>query len=121
MVANVAHINTQAFMCSQIIHRENLLHTQHSSYISVVIGLMSLCTGLYNPFTRRSSGNECHGRSPWELRHFMEMPAQIEQFLLKFVQEISTRFFAAAAGEPLLVLVSLSLSGVSLRLSGLLA
>ena len=55
------------------------------------------------------------------------MPAQIEQFrhshaiqLLKFVQEVSAsaaRFFAAAAGEPLLVLVSLSLSGVSLRLS----
>ena len=35
------------------------------------------------------------------------------------VQEVSTS--AAAAGEPLLVLVSLSLSGVSLRLSGLLA
>ena len=44
--------------------------------------------------------------------------------LLKFVQEVSTSavcFFAAAAGEPLLVLVSLSLSGVSLRLFGLLA
>ena len=42
----------------------------------------------------------------------------------KFVQDVSTsaaRFFAAAAGEPLLVLVSLSLPGVSLRLSGLLA
>ena len=58
----------------------------------------------------------------WELLHFLEMPAQIEYFryraiLLKFVQEVSTsaaRFFAAAAGEPLLVLVSLSLSGVSL-------
>ena len=40
---------------------------------------------------------------------------------VKFVQEVSTsaaRFFAA---ESLLVLVSLSLSGVSLRLSGLLA
>ena len=47
------------------------------------------------------------------------------------MQEVSTsaacffaaaRFFAAAAaGEPLLVLVSLSLSGVSLRLFGLLA
>ena len=40
------------------------------------------------------------------------------------MQEVSTSaacFFAAAAGEPLLVLVSLSLSGVSLRLSGLLA
>ena len=40
---------------------------------------------------------------------------------VKFVQEVSTsaaRFFAA---EPLLVLVSLSLSGISLRLSGLLA
>ena len=39
---------------------------------------------------------------------------------LKFVQEVSTsaaRFFAA---EPLLVLVSLSLSGVSLRLSSLI-
>ena len=43
------------------------------------------------------------------------------------MQEVSTsaacffaaaRFFAAAAGEPLLVLVSLSLSGVSLRLFG---
>ena len=33
----------------------------------------------------------------------------------------AARFFAAAAGEPLLVLVSLSLSGVSLRLFGLLA
>ena len=52
------------------------------------------------------------------------------KLLLKFVQEVSTsaacffaaaRFFAAAAGEPLLVLVSLSLSGVSLRLFGLLA
>ena len=42
----------------------------------------------------------------------------------QFVQEVSTsaaRFFAAAAGEPLLVLVLLSLSGVSLRLSLLLA
>ena len=40
------------------------------------------------------------------------------------MQEVSTsaaRLFAAAAGEPLLFLVSLSLSGVSLRLSGLLA
>ena len=40
------------------------------------------------------------------------------------MQEVSisaAHFFAAAAGESLLVLVSLSLSGVSLRLSGLLA
>ena len=44
-----------------------------------------------------------------------------QDLAVKFVQEVSTsaaRFFAA---EPLLVLVSLSLSGVSLRLSGLLA
>ena len=44
-----------------------------------------------------------------------------ELMLEKKVQEVSTfaaRFFAA---ESLLVLVSLSLSGVSLRLSGLLA
>ena len=33
----------------------------------------------------------------------------------------AARFFAVAAGESLLVLVSLSLSGVSLRLSWLLA
>ena len=33
----------------------------------------------------------------------------------------AARFFAAAAGEPLLVLVLLSLSGFSLRLFGLLA
>ena len=68
--------------------------------------------------------------APWELLHFLEMPAQIEQFSCGFVQEVSTsaacffaaaRFFAAAAGEPLLVLVSLSLSGVWLRLFGLLA
>ena len=70
--------------------------------------------------------------TPPELRHFLEMPEQIEQFrhchaikLHKFVQEVSTsaaRFFAAATGgEPLLVLFSLSLCGVSLRLSGLLA
>ena len=47
--------------------------------------------------------------------------ATVMQSMLKFVQKVSTsaaRFFAAAAGEPLLVLVSLSLSGVSLRLSG---
>ena len=30
MVAIITRINTQALMCSQIIHRENLLHTQHS-------------------------------------------------------------------------------------------
>ena len=27
MVAIITRINTQALMCSQIIHRENLLHT----------------------------------------------------------------------------------------------
>ena len=55
-----------------------------------------------------------------ELRNFLEMPtAQFNSFAtvmhdlaVKFVQEVSTsaaRFFAA---EPLLVLVSLSLSGL---------
>ena len=49
------------------------------------------------------------------------MHSVMHDLAVKFVQEVSTsaaRFFAA---EPLLVLVSLSLSGVSLRLSGLLA
>ena len=55
------------------------------------------------------------------LLHFLgNMPEQIYHDLaVKFVQEVRTsaaRFFAA---EPLIV--SLSLSGVSLRLSGLLA
>ena len=48
-------------------------------------------------------------------------PQSMHDLAVKFVQEVSTsaaRFFAA---ESLLVLVSLSLSGVSLRLSGLLA
>ena len=48
-------------------------------------------------------------------------PHVMHDLAVKFVQEVSTsaaRFFAA---ESLLVLVSLSLSGVSLRLSGLLA
>ena len=58
------------------------------------------------------------------------MPAQIEQFrhshaISSLCKKCSTSaacfFAAAAAGEPLLVLVSLSLSGVSLRLAGLLA
>ena len=51
-------------------------------------------------------------------------PRKLNSLATKFVQEVSTSaacFFAAAAGEPLLVLVSLRLSGVSLRLSGLLA
>ena len=66
----------------------------------------------------------------WMAIVYIADPSVVEQFryshaiqLLKFVQEVSTsgaRFFAAAAGEPLLVLVSLSLSGVLLRLSGLL-
>ena len=56
----------------------------------------------------KGSGNGQNVRRPWELLHFLEMPAQIEQFM----QEVSTsaacffaaaRFFAAAAGEPLLV------------------
>ena len=62
-------------------------------------------------------------------RHYiMNPPLQFNSFAtvmhdlaVKFVQEVSTsvaRFFAA---ESLLVLVSLILSGVSLRLSGLLA
>ena len=33
MVAIIMRINTQALMCSQIIHMENLLHIQHSRYI----------------------------------------------------------------------------------------
>ena len=48
-------------------------------------------------------------------------PLVMHDLAVKFVQEVSTsaaRFFAA---EPLLVLVSLNLSGVSLRFSGLLA
>ena len=48
-------------------------------------------------------------------------PPVMHDLAVKFVQEVSTsaaRFFAA---ESLLVLVSLSLSGFSLRLSGLLA
>ena len=66
-----------------------------------------------------------------ELCHFLEMPAQIESFatvmqsscssLCKKCSTSAAHFFAAAAGEPLLVLVSLSLSEVSLRLSELLA
>ena len=56
--------------------------------------------------------NPVHTNSPLSSMH---------NLAVKFVQEVSisaARFFAA---EPLLVLVSLSLSGVSLRLSGLLA
>ena len=54
-------------------------------------------------------------------RKFNSFAAVMRDLAVKFVQEVSTsaaRFFAA---ESLLVLVSLSLSGVSLRLSGLLA
>ena len=54
-------------------------------------------------------------------RKFNSFAAVMHDLAVKFVQEVSTsaaRFFAA---ESLLVLVSLSLSGVSLRLSGLLA
>ena len=40
---------------------------------------------------------------------------------VKFVPEVSTSAAGFFAAESLLVLVSLSLSGVSLRLSGLLA
>ena len=36
MVAIVMRINTQALMSLQIIHRENLLHTQHSLYIVAI-------------------------------------------------------------------------------------
>ena len=59
----------------------------------------------------------------WRCPRKLKSLATVESWL-KFVQEVSTSaacFFAAATGEPLLVLVSLSLSGVSLRLSGLLA
>ena len=60
----------------------------------------------------------------WRCPRKLKSLATVESWL-KFVQEVSTSaacfFAAAAAGEPLLVLVSLSLSGVSLRLSGLLA
>ena len=54
-------------------------------------------------------------------RRFNSFATVMHDLAVKFVQEVSTsaaRFFAA---ESLLVLVSLSLSGVSLRLSGLLA
>ena len=53
--------------------------------------------------------------------NFNSFATVMHDLAVKFVQEVSTsaaRFFAA---ESLLVLVSLSLSGVSLRLSGLLA
>ena len=43
------------------------------------------------------------------------------QCTVRFVQEVSTSAACFFAAESLLVLVSLSLSGVSLRLSGLLA
>ena len=77
-----------------------------------------------NPFTRtvvigKGSGNGYNVRRPWELLHFLEMPAQVSTSAACFFA--AARFFAAAAGEPLLVLVSLSLSGISLRLFGLLA
>ena len=54
-------------------------------------------------------------------------PRKLNSLAAGFLQEVSTsaacfftaaRFFAAAAGEPLLVLVSLSLSGVWLMLFG---
>ena len=54
-------------------------------------------------------------------RKFNSFATVMHDLAVKFVQEVSTsaaRFFAA---ESLLVLVSLTLSGVSLRLSGLLA
>ena len=62
--------------------------------------------------------------SSWRCPRKLNSFATVMQSSCSFVQEVSTaaaRFFAAAAGEPLFVLVSLSLSGVSLRLSGLLA
>ena len=62
---------------------------------------------------------------PGDARANLTVSPQSSQIMhdlaVKFVQEVSTsaaRFFAA---ESLLVLVSLSLSGVWLRLSGLLA
>ena len=82
----------------------------------------------FNPFTRINEvlvvigkGSGIMSLTADARANLTVSPQSHADLAVKFVQEVSTsaaRFFAA---EPLLVLVSLSLSGVSLRLSGLLA
>ena len=52
---------------------------------------------------------------------FNSFATVVHNLAVKFVQEVSTSAACFFAAEPLLVLVSQSLSGVSLRRSGLLA
>ena len=54
-------------------------------------------------------------------RKFNSFATVMHDLAVKFVQEVSTSAARFFADELLLILVSLSLSGVSLRLSGLLA
>ena len=73
--------------------------------------------------TVAAPGNYVTSEMPRKLNSFATvMQSSCSSLCKKFALLLLTsaaRFFAvAAAGEPLLVLVSLSLSGVSLRLSG---
>ena len=98
---------------------ERLVHS--GSQFLAPVKIVNSC---YIPFTSevlvvigKGSGITSHSRANLTVSPQLVM----HDLAVKFVQELSTstaRFFVA---EPLLVLVSLSLSGVSLRLSGLLA